>query len=364
MISQTNSSIKWDDTYNTLQKNPQLWDFFTKKEEYSANKLDKFGRSTFKTCNQKNILVPQVSEYLIKNGLHVEYKHGKKFAIYLSHDIDDIYISRKQVIRSLFPYPFHRYKLGFKKFISSYYKKQKPYLNFKEIIKIEKKYNATSSFFFLASEKDIFGDKYKLDDIQNEISYILDQECEIGLHTGFFSYNNIDKIKQEKAKLEEITNKNVVGVRNHIFRFNIPNTWKLLAQAGFEYDSTFGYYDMIGFRNGICHPFKPYDLNENKIIDIIEIPPCIVDVSLFSYMKCNAAKSWIYIKNLIDAVEKLGGVLTILWHNWTFSYPVSYAGLFGKEWTKLYEKILEYSYKKNAWLTDGKNISDFIGFRY
>jgi peptidoglycan/xylan/chitin deacetylase (PgdA/CDA1 family) len=360
MTSSASQLQRWDNIYSELKKNQQIWDLFTKKEEYHPKKLDKYGRPTFKTSNQKNILLPQVSEYLIKIGFQPEYQDGKKFAIFLSHDIDDINISGKQVFRSFIPYPFHKHKLGFKKFVSAYFKKQKPYINFKEIIQIEKKYNATSSFFFLATEKDIFGDKYKLDDIHNEISCIPENECEIGLHTGFYSFDDINQIKQEKEKLEDAARTKVSGVRNHLFRFAIPQSWKLLSQAGFEYDSSFGYSDMIGFRNGICYPFKPYNLIENKKIDIIEIPPCVTDITMFSYMKIDACIAWKYIKNLIDTVERLSGVLTILWHNWTFSYPVSYSGLFGKEWTKLYEKILEYGYKKNAWLTNGKNISDFI----
>ena len=344
--------------HNIIKKDKNLWHLFTKKEEYQTNKTDKYGRISYKSGNTENILNPAVSEFLIKNGFHTEYEDGKKFAIFLSHDIDDVNTSFRHLIRSFGPYPLHKQKLGFLKFIRSYSKKHNPYLNFRKIIQLEKKYDANSSFFFLASEKDVFGNKYKVEDIQDELSYIIEQDCEIDLHTSFYAYNNLDLIKSEKKKLEEITGKKIIGVRNHVYRFNLPETWKILAQAGFDYDSTFGYHDMIGFRNGMCHPFKPYDLNENQIIPIFEIPPCIVDISLFSYMKLNAAKSWIIIKKLIDDVEKLGGVLTILWHNWTYSYPVSYAGLFGKEWTELYEKILSYGSEKNAWMTSGKNICE------
>jgi hypothetical protein len=114
----------------------------------------------------------------------------------------------------------------------------------------------------------------------------------------------------------------------------------------------------------MCHPFRPFNLNSNKEIDIIELPLCIIDLALFSFMKKNAMESWELIKRSIDTTQKLGGVLTILWHNWTFSYPVSFAGLFGKEWTRLYEKILKYCYNKNAWLTNGREITDFLNKNY
>ena len=359
-----NSSKNFNDINNLIKKDKIIWDIFTKKEEYNLKITDKYGRASYKSSNFKNIINPIVSKYLTKKGLNTEYEDGKKFAIFLSHDIDDINMNIKQLMRSSIPYPSNKQKLSFLKFLSSYIKKQKSYINFKEIIELEKKYNATSTFYFLASERDVFGIKYNLENIQNEISYIIEQDCEIGLHTSFEAYNNLGLIKQEKQKLESLSETKIMGARNHLFNFKIPETWTLLSKAGFEYDSTYGYHDMVGFRNGLCHPFKPFDLGKNHSIDIIEIPPCIVDITLFSYMKLDAAKSWDLIKKLIDDVEKLGGVITILWHNWTYSYPISYAGLFGKEWTKLYEKILDYGNRKNALLTNGKNITKNIGFRY
>jgi hypothetical protein len=357
MISSPNTPYNWSNIHSELKKDTQIWELFTKKEEYTPKKIDKYDRATFKNSRHTDIQTPIVSEYLIKKEFHPEYQDDKRFAIFLSHDIDDINISSWHLIRSLIPVPSHRDLFGWKKLFLAYLKKQNPYINFQKIIQIEKKYEAASSFFFLATEKDIFGYKYQLQDIQDELVPILENECEIGLHTGFYAFNDTEKIIHEKKKIEEITGEKVVGVRNHLFRFITPLSWKRLAQAGFQYDTSFGYYDMIGFRNGMCHPFQPYDLIENKKINILEIPPCIVDISMFSYMKIDASSAWNYIKRLIDTVEKLEGVLTILWHNWTFSFPVSYAGLFGKEWTKLYEKILEYGYKKNAWLTNGKALT-------
>lgn len=345
--------------HNLIKKDKDLWDLFTKKEEYNLKKSDKYGRISYKTSNYKNILKPIVSEYLIKNGFHAEYENNKNFTIILSHDIDDIYFSSRQLFRSFIPLPLNKDKFGLVKFISSYIKKQKPYINFRKIIEIEKRYDATSTFFFLTSEKDIFGEKYKIEDLLEEIFFILDEGCEVGLHTSYYAFDNLNMIKTEKERLEKITGKSIVGVRNHLLRFHIPNSWETLAKAGFSYDSSLGYYDMLGFRNGMCHPFQPYNLDSKKKINIIELPLCIIDITLFSYMKKSAIESWHYIKKIIDNVEKYGGVLTILWHNWTFSYPVSYAGLFGKEWTDLYKKILEYCQFRKAWITTCEEVCKY-----
>jgi hypothetical protein len=122
-----------------------------------------------------------------------------------------------------------------------------------------------------------------------------------------------------------------------------------LAKAGFKYDTTFGYNDMVGFRNGICHPFKPFNLNSNKEIDILEIPLIIMDGALFNSVK-SFGEAWEIANRLINTVEKYNGVITLVWHNNNFNCAFRTNGV------KFYEKILKYCYDKNAWMTSGEEI--------
>lgn len=298
-----------------------------------------------------------MSRYLLNNDFDVEYPEGKKFAIVLTHDVDDVYVKLQHVFSS----PLNCIRYGNYRGIipilkGKINKKKSPYINFQNIINLEEKYNAKSTFYFLVNPQDTLGYKYYTFDLKNEIIKILDRGCEIGYHTGYEVYNNIKGIIKEKKILEELTGNAIIGARNHFLRFKTPDSWNVLAKAGFQYDSSFHYNDMVGFRNGMCHPFYPFDLNKNSIIKILEIPIVVSDIAFRSFMKINAVESWKYIKQLIDVTEKNKGVLTVLWHTWTFSYPVSIAGWFGKEWTCLYEKILKYAIEKNAWLTNCKEL--------
>lgn len=278
----------------------------------------------------------------------------------LTHDVDDVFVKNRHIFLSIYSLPKNRDPSSFINLLKGKINRKKtPYINFKKIIQIEKKYNAKSSFYFLATPQDIFGNKYNIEELQEEINYIINEDYEIGLHTGYYSFDKQDEINREKKKIESIIGEKISGVRNHVLRFKIPDSWELLAKAGFEYDTSYGYYDMIGFRNGMCHPFQPFNLNKNKKIEILEIPLNIQDMTFLMHMKTDVSDSWRHIKNLIDITEKFNGILTILWHNWTFSLPTSYGGIFKKEWTILYEKILDYSSKKNAWLTTAKDIYDY-----
>jgi peptidoglycan/xylan/chitin deacetylase (PgdA/CDA1 family) len=292
--------------------------------------------------------------------LNVEYPDNKKFSVVLTHDIDDIYIKPRHLLYSFYHFPENKdISFIFNSLMGIINKKKSNYINFNKIIDIEKKYGVTSTFYFLNSLFDIFGIKYNLQELTSEINYILDEECEIGFHTGYHTFNNLDEIVKEKEKMEKLTGKKIIGARNHVLRFKTPDSWNILANAGFKYDTSYGYSDMVGFRNGLCHPFQPYDLNREKLINILEIPLCIQDWTLRMEMRKNFQESWEYIKKLIDITEKYNGVLTVLWHNWTFALPTSIGGIFGREWTTLYEKIIKYADEKKAWITNCSNLYRF-----
>jgi hypothetical protein len=71
-----------------MKPDKELWELFTKREEYDPVHLDKYGRFSYYLSSQRNIFEPEVSSFLIKNDLNPEYPEGKKFAVYLTHDID------------------------------------------------------------------------------------------------------------------------------------------------------------------------------------------------------------------------------------------------------------------------------------
>ena len=334
-----------------LDQNSELWDIFTIKEEYSPAKLDKHQRFNYANSKNKNAFEPVVSEFLVSDGLKVEYPDNKRFAVCLTHDIDDIYPPSSHILSSflycLKTLDYNSFKPQIAWKIKG--KEHSPYLNFSEIMDIEKKYGARSSFYFITAKEDPVRFRYDIEEIGHELGNILDNGCEVGVHGGYYTYNSPESMKEEKARLESTLGKKVIGYRNHYLRFKAPATWELLAKAGFKYDSTLGYDDMIGFRNGMCHPFKPYNLDKNEAIDILELPLVIMDGALFSYAK-SLDEAFEYSKRLIDTVEKYNGVITLLWHNGPFSWPIR------KNWKLLYEKILKYCYDKNAWMTSGEEI--------
>jgi hypothetical protein len=93
-----------------LDRNSELWDTFSRKEEYAPAKLDKHQRFNYANSKNKNALEPVVSEFLVSNGLNVEYPDNKRFAVCLTHDIDDIYPPSSHILSSVF---FFFYKIEY-----------------------------------------------------------------------------------------------------------------------------------------------------------------------------------------------------------------------------------------------------------
>ncbi|RJS81947.1 hypothetical protein CW713_05725 [Methanophagales archaeon] len=333
-----------------LKQNKELWDLFTRKEEYNPLLLDQYNRFPYYLSKHRNIFEPRVSKFLIENGLNVEYPEDKKFAVCLTHDIDVVYLSNSGIMLNVAKLLKNRqFKGAFKVLFNNVNKKWNPWWNFKDIMALEEKYGAKSSFYFLTLNEEDLDFNFKVEDLKYELENIVDNGWEVGLHGGRRAYNNLIEIKEKKQRLEKVLGKKVIGYRNHFLKFKVPDTWELLSKAGFKYDTTFGYADCVGFRNGICHPFKPFNLVTDKMIDILEISLTIMDFTLFDYMKLDMEGAWKTTKLLIDTVEKYSGVITILWHN---TYMVD-------EMLKFYEKILKYCYEKRAWMTSGEEILEW-----
>ena len=90
-------------------------------------------------------------------------------------------------------------------------------------MEIEEKLEIRSTFFFRT-----FYENGDVDDYESDIQSLVKGNWEIGLHTDPRSLENIEKIKQEKEKLEELTRKPIVGNRVHFLNYDLtlPNKLK------------------------------------------------------------------------------------------------------------------------------------------
>nr|WP_319375692.1 polysaccharide deacetylase family protein [uncultured Methanoregula sp.] len=333
-----------------LQKNQELWDLFTRKEEYSSTIRDQYDRFPYYSSRNRNVFDPHVSKYLTEHGFLMEYPDKKPFAVCLTHDIDTLYESCATKSITALRHLSHAHIRSSMRSLGQMRSKKIPNWNFSDIMRLESRYSAKSTFFFMAENSGDRDYAYDINDCETVMGELIDGGWEIGMHGGHTTYKDPQEMSVKKQRLEKILNREVIGYRNHYLRFRVPDTWENLRNAGFKYDATLGYADCIGFRNGMCHPFKPYNIQTEKTIEILEIPLAIMDCTLYQYMKLDTATAWEITKQLIDVVERYHGVLTVLWHN-TFIL---------NDTVGLYEKILQYCSNKGAWITTGEEIAKWV----
>ncbi|WP_332881933.1 polysaccharide deacetylase family protein [Methanosarcina horonobensis] len=184
--------------HELLKQKAGIWDLFTRKEEYHSNKLDEHGRFLFAEEYMRNASKPEVSRYLVENGMEIEFPENKTFAVCLTHDMDDIYpplshslLSSSCCLKNL---DFRGLATQFLwKFRGSEYS---PYLNFSKIMDLEEDFGAKSSFYFIASREDPNRFRYDIEDLESRLGEISDRGWEAGLHGGYYSYDSSEAIKK------------------------------------------------------------------------------------------------------------------------------------------------------------------------
>lgn len=332
--------------HDILRQDPEIWDLFTRKEEYTNPLRDQYDRFPYYASTYRDIFEPRASQYLIEHGYQIKYPDDAPFAVCLTHDIDSIYQSVPSKGLSVLRGLKQRNPSEAFRMLSQMQSRKLPLCNFSQIMDLEEIYDAKSTFFFMAESPGEQDYAYNIEDIAPEIGDIIDRGWEVGLHGGHTTYLDPREMREKRERLEKVTRKPVLGYRNHFLRFRIPDTWEYLSQAGFEYDATVGYADCVGFRNGMCHLFRPYNLKTRNEIEIVEIPLALMDRTLARYMQMDTKIGWEVVHKLIDTVENCHGVFTVLWHN---SYMDA-------ENLELYEMILRYCREKGAWMMNGIGI--------
>ena len=199
--------------------------------------------------------------------------------------------------------------------LGSLNRRKQVYWNFEDIMEIEDRFDARSTFYFLLesfpfsllkpkSWKLALG-RYDIHEerITELIHQLIAGGWEIGLHGSWASYNSPELLKKEKQMLEDVAGQQVKGIRQHYLNWN-EDTWQLQKQAGFLYDTTWGYTRKIGYRENKVKPFAPFN-DHFKVFPMAIMDSC--------YMNTPDRLRELY--KLIQLTRDNDAVLVINWHS-------------------------------------------------
>jgi hypothetical protein len=140
---------------------------------------------------------------------------------------------------------------------------------------------------------------------------------EVGLHASINTCRIPDLMQDERAMLEGVLGGALVsGVRHHYWALDPDVPERTLwhqAAAGLEYDSSLGLNDAPGFRRGMMWPFQPFDRERGVEVPILEIPPTLMDGSIFK-RPVTRAQGREQIEAHLRYVRTHEGAAVVDWH--------------------------------------------------
>ena len=177
---------------------------------------------------------------------------------------------------------------------------------------------------------------YDASDLAGWIEVLRNEGCELGVH-GIDAWHDVDKGRQELARVAAATGESATGIRMH-WLLQDEKTPLILEQAGFSYDSTCGYNETVGYRAGTTQVFRPEGAST-----LLEIPMHIQDGALFfpQQLDLSEQQAESRCQVLIDNAKRYAGVVTVLWHDRSHG-PERF-------WGGFYVKLLQTLKSLNCW---------------
>lgn len=256
--------------------------------------------------------------------------------IFLSHDIDHAFGALRQNAR----YLLKKAKFGaLMQAIFNHYLRIPDQLLLDKIMDIEDMHDARSVFFWMVNSgkgtRRIHNADYPVDDARvRKVQHSIQQRGWInGLHKSV----SRDTYKSEFERLGTTAMR---INRNHYLLTELPETFEQLQEAQVALDATFGFPEVMGFRNSYGLPIRPFDIRRKQAYSFLEVPLTVMDTTLRYYQKCDSQQA---TQRILDFLSKhqQNAVISILTHN-NYFFEAAEPG-----WVDAYKEILQFMHAQH-----------------
>lgn len=329
--------------------------FLTGKDESNIerNRWDQHNIKQSILYKNNALQIPIINEYsnFIKKLFSDQFEfipawpNDKKAALGLAHDVDyPEMIKPIEILRYVLKYKFNSKIRTIWDIIIG----KETFWKFEDFMNLEQKYNMKSVFYFCSFKGslpryflkapdpfyNIKKSKYK-----SIVKKMMKSGFEVGLQSSYFAFESLQRFKGESEKLKQEFELSEIGHRHHYWHTNPEDpseTCAIHEEAGLAYDSSMSFEQHSGFRYSICTPFHMWDKQKKTPLNILQLPPTLMDDHLFGYSSLSAFESYEEnIDNLINAIKNNNGLFIADFHarvlNNTF-YP---------KWGEAYEYLLK-----------------------
>ena len=150
---------------------------------------------------------------------------------------------------------------------------------------------------------------YQISEVAEQVQDASGAGHELAIH-GIDAWRDADIGRAELAELTTVTGQETVGIRMHWLYFD-KDSARRLDDAGFDYDSTCGYNEAVGYRAGTSQVFRPPGSRR-----LMELPLAIMDSALFfkGRMGLGPSQAMGRCRRILDEAKRYGGTLVLNWH--------------------------------------------------
>ncbi len=185
------------------------------------------------------------------------------------------------------------------------------------LVEAGEKYKFRSTLFVVARGGHRRDPEYGLEQIGERLREAARQGFEIGVHGSYSSVIEEGSLAEEANELRRVTSAPVKGGRQHWLRFDrTENLFRQVSGAGLAFDSTLGFSEVAGFRNGASFAFPPYNFEKEAACEFLEIPLAIMDGNLEATARATGEDAGAIAEEILSASRRWGwGGISTLWHN-------------------------------------------------
>jgi O-antigen/teichoic acid export membrane protein len=160
---------------------------------------------------------------------------------------------------------------------------------------------------------------------------------EIGIHYNYDTFHQPGGFASQKAEIEALIGQPVTAGRAHYLRFDPRETPAFVAERGIRLDESVGWSSQNAYKAGIAAPFRPLNEAAGRRLEMIELPLVFMDANVGE-----GEDGFLSFKSLFGHLEKIGGVISVLFHPGTFANPER------QDLEGLYLRILEFANEARA----------------
>jgi len=191
---------------------------------------------------------------------------------------------------------------------------------------------------------------YEAADVEDDIRDAVKRGSEIAVH-GIDAWRDADAGNAERQKLAAISGQQTAGVRMHWLYFD-RDAPRQIEAAGFDYDSTCGFNNAVGYRAGTSQVFRL-----PGTVQLMELPLSIMDSALFYRHRMNLAPddALDLCRQIVSNARRFGGTVVINWHDRSLAPE--------RLWGRSYERLLAAVRVHRAWFATAGRAVDWFRWR-